>query len=120
MADPMTIVAGLGYAKAGFDTLRAAIGLAKDAKDLLPDDAKSAAITATLEQAERDAKLGEAEVAKALGYDLCKCQFPPTPMLTVGMHAGRPKTGPVFECPRCGFNTAHPFSYERTAPPFEA
>jgi hypothetical protein len=42
------------------------------------------AITAALDQAEAAAKFAEAQIAKALGYDLCKCQFPPTPMLTVG------------------------------------
>src|ERR1700737_18245 len=56
------------------------------------------------------------EIAKALGYELCKCEFPPTPMLTVGELNGRPKTGPVYECPKCGFNTAGAFMYNRIAP----
>jgi len=91
--------------------------LVNDAKGLLPRDDKSLpTITAALEAAETSSKIAEAEVAKALGYELCKCQFPPTPMLTVGMMEGRPKTGPVYECPRCGFNTAHPYTYERIAP----
>jgi len=37
-------------------------------------------------------------------------------MLTVGEHVGRPKIGPVFECPRCGHNTAGPMMYNRIAP----
>jgi hypothetical protein len=56
----------------------------KDTKDLLPKDEKAAAIMAALATAESSARMAEAEVAKALGYELCRCQFPPTPMLTVG------------------------------------
>jgi hypothetical protein len=38
-------------------------------------------------------------------------------MLTVGHHSGRVgKWGPVFECPKCGFNTAAPNTFNRTAP----
>jgi hypothetical protein len=117
MPDPLTVAAGISAVKTTFDLFRSAIGLVKDAKGLLPKEDKSVAtITAALEAAESSSRIAEAEVAKALGYELCKCQFPPTPMLTVGMMEGRPKTGPVYECPKCGFNTAHPFNYERIAP----
>src|SRR5260370_25299843 len=119
MPDPLTVAAGISAVKTTFDLFRSAIGLVKDAKGLLPTDDKSVAtITAALEAAETSSRTAEAEVAKALGYELCKCQFPPTTMLTVGMLNGRPssKIGPVFECPKCGFNTAHPFMYDRIAP----
>jgi hypothetical protein len=107
----------IAAAKATFDTLKSAIGLLKDAKDLLPEgDQREKAITMALDSASASAKIAEAEIAKALGYELCKCEFPPTPMLTVGEHSGRPKTGPVYECPKCGFNTASPFTYNRIAP----
>jgi hypothetical protein len=117
MPDPLTVAAGISAMKTTFDLFRSAIGLVKDAKELLPpNDKRAATITAALEAAETSSKIAEAEAAKALGFELCKCQFPPTPMLTVGMLSGRPKIGPVFECPKCGFNTAHPFNYERIAP----
>jgi hypothetical protein len=120
MPDPVTIVSAIPAVKAAFDAMRSAIGLVKDTKDLLPKEekAKADAITAALATAESSSRIAEAEVAKALGYELCGCAFPPTIMLTVGQHNGRPETGlgPVFECPRCGYNTAGPYTYKRIAP----
>jgi hypothetical protein len=117
MPDPVTIASAIGALKPTFDAIRSAIGLVKDAKDLLPaDDKRDAAISQALVTAESSSKIAEAEIAKALGYELCKCAFPPTIMLTVGELEGRPKTGPVYECPKCGYNTAGPFSYNRLAP----
>jgi hypothetical protein len=117
MPDPATIVSAIPAVKAAFDALRAAIGLVKDTKDLLPKEekAKADAITAALATAESSSRIAEAEVAKALGYELCKCNYPPTIMLTVGAHTGRTAQGqgPVYECPRCGYNTAYPHAYQR-------
>lgn len=117
MIDPLTIASAAGAMKTTFDALRSALGLLKDAKDALPSgDHRQKAIAQALATAESSSKIAEAEIAKALGYELCKCEFPPTIMLTVGEHGGRPKTGPVYECPKCGFNTATPFMYNRVAP----
>jgi hypothetical protein len=108
--------------KTAFDTLKSAIGLVKEAKDLLPaDDQREKAIAMALDSASTSAKIAEAEMAKALGYELCKCQFPPTPMLTIGhMTANQPPATalgkPVFECPRCGSNNSAPFGFQRTVP----
>jgi hypothetical protein len=104
-----------------FDALRSAMGLLKDAKELLPPgDQRQQAITQALATAESSSKIAEAEVAKALGFELCKCQFPPTPMLTVGyfsIQVAKHLTGdPVFECPKCGINNAGPFRFQRTVP----
>lgn len=88
----------LGALKSGFDLLRSAIGLVRDAKDLQHDDARQQTITQTLDQAERAAKLAEAQVAKALGYHLCQCTFPPQIMLSVGRH---PNGSELFQCPYC-------------------
>ena len=110
--DPLTIAGAAAAFKSTFDALRSAMGLLKDAKELLPPgDQRQQAITQALATAESSSKIAEAEIAKALGYELCKCEFPPTIMLTVGEHLGRPKTGPVYECPKCGFNSAVPFMY---------
>jgi hypothetical protein len=119
MPDPVTIGSAIPAVKTAFDTFRAAIGLVKDTKDLLPKDEKAAAITAALATAESSSRIAEAEVAKALGYELCKCEFPPTPMLSVGSidSAAAKMRGPVFECPRCGYNTAGPWTYTRIAAP---
>jgi hypothetical protein len=74
-------------------------------------------IEAALETASAATAIAEAEIAKALGFELCKCQFPPIPMLTVG-HVDNPHAnmrGPVYECPMCGYNSAGP-CYDRIAP----
>jgi hypothetical protein len=115
MIDPMVAAGAIGALKPTFDALRSALGLLKDAKDLLPAGDKSAAISQALATAEASAKLAEAEIAKALGFELCKCEFPPTAMLTVGTHSGRAggMMGAVYECPRCKFNTASPYSFAR-------
>jgi hypothetical protein len=123
MPDPMTIATAIGALKPTFDALRSAMGLLKDAKDLLPaGDKRETAISQALVTAESSAKIAEAEVARALGYELCKCEFPPITMLTVGhvsnAHAAeRGLQGPVYECPKCGYNSALAFSYTRIAPP---
>jgi hypothetical protein len=61
--------------------------------------------------------VAEAQLAKALGYQLCYCTFPPTAMLTVGQTLGRPSYVPVYECPKCGYNTSGTTDYNRSAPP---
>jgi hypothetical protein len=115
MPDPITIASAAAAVKTTFDALRSAIGLLKDAKGLLPPN-DQAAVSQALAVAESSSRIAEAEIAKSLGYELCKCEFPPTPMLTVGQLGGRPKMGPAYECPKCGFNTAYPFIYHRIAP----
>jgi hypothetical protein len=123
MADLMTIAGAVAALKPTFDSLRSAMGLLKDAKDVLPaGDQRQTAISQALAAAESSAKIAEAEIAKALGYELCKCQFPPTPMLTVGyMDVPQRKLhGAVFECPKCGYNTAGPWTYNRLAPERES
>jgi hypothetical protein len=104
MPDPVTIVSGISAVKTTFDALRAAIGLVKDAKDLLPKTDTTAVITAALVAAELSSRIAEAEVAKALGYELCRTHFPPVVMLEVGYHTANAdkvsETGkPVFDEP---------------------
>jgi hypothetical protein len=120
MPDPVTVVTSLSAIKTTFDALRSAIGLVKETKDLLPKGETAATITAALATAESSSRMAEAEVAKAMGYELCKCEFPPTPMLTVGYNIAGPaaRVGtPVFECPKCGITTAGPIMFQRIAPP---
>src|SRR5262249_46726291 len=116
--DPNTWLQATSALKAGFDAFRGAIGLIKDARGLSAESPEQArAITAALDTAEANTQIAEAEIAKALGYELCKCEFPPTPMLTVGKKAGgQAGEGPVFECPKCGYNNAGMWNYTRTEP----
>jgi hypothetical protein len=121
MPDPLTVAAGISAVKTTFDTLRSVIGLLKDSKDLLPKDEKTAAITVALETAESSSKIAEAEIAKALGYELCLAHFPPVVMLAIGFHTANADAfsrigKPVFECPECRFNSAGPYSFQRIRP----
>lgn len=122
MRDVVTIASAIGALKPTFDALRSAMGLLKDAKDLLPaGDKRESAISQALMTAKSSAKIAEAEVAKALGYELCKCEFPPIPMLTVGFIDNKEVglVGPVYECPKCGYNSARMWHYTRITPPRE-
>jgi hypothetical protein len=71
-------VAGAVAVRSTLDTLKSAIGLLRDAKGLLPEgDQREKAITIALDSASASASVAEAEVAKALGYELCKWSFRP-------------------------------------------
>jgi hypothetical protein len=81
-----------------FELLRSAMGVMRDAKELLPDGAKKTEVELQIVQAERAAQLAEAQLAQSLGYHLCKSTFPPQIMLKVS-HAGVQET---FSCLKCG------------------
>ena len=78
------ITAGAEAVRSGLGILKTALGIAKDAKELLPDGDQKKRVGDVLEIAARRLGDGEAAIADALGYQLCRCQFPPTPMLRVG------------------------------------
>ena len=131
-----SVSAGLALAKSGFDTLRTAISLVKEVQQALPPGEKKETVARTLEEADRQVRLGEAQIAQAFGYPLCRCAFPPTPMFAVGYrrpralmdkalmlevakkqgHAGIPAAIIVHECPHCGQNDAGMYGWTRTAP----
>jgi hypothetical protein len=118
--DPQLWSQGLAALKTTFDMLRSAIGLYRDVRPGTENPEQAKAITAALDKAEDAAKVAEAKLAQALGYELCKCQFPPVVMLTVGytmIAFARYQGDPVYECPKCGYCTAGPYNFERTAPP---
>jgi hypothetical protein len=101
MPDPITAIAGF---KAAIDLLRSALGAAKDAKDLLPDSTRKDAVSQSLEEADKAARLAEVQVAQSLGYKLCQCTFPPQIMLSQGHD---PKAtflneAEYFKCEKCG------------------
>ena len=53
-----------------------------------------------IEKAEKALRASEAELAKALGYKLCQCTFPPQIMLSKGHHAEQGME--IFKCEKCG------------------
>lgn len=121
--DPNAWAQGANAFKAIFEGLRSAIGLVNDMRKSGGDNkAQQQLVDDALEKAGTAAKIAEAEVAKALGFELCKCEFPPHPMRTVGYMdvSIASKSGPVYECPKCGYNSAGPWAYTRIAPPWKA
>jgi hypothetical protein len=78
---------------------------------------QAAALEAAITEAERTAGVAEAQVLRALGYQLCHCTIPPTAMLTVGFQTRGTDTGKtVHECPKCNRNSAAPYGFQRTVP----
>jgi hypothetical protein len=129
--DVAAIAATIAALKAGFETGRAALGLVKDVQGVLPAGEKKEAVSRTLEEAERQLRLAEAQIAQALGFPLCTCTFPPPVMLKVGWRkvqdlgdqnirvqqakAGKVSPGiSVHECPRCRQNDAADRTWTRT------
>ena len=54
--------------KGAFSLLASAIGLAREAKELLPESAEKQSVEEKLESAERNVKLAEAKIAEGFGY----------------------------------------------------
>ena len=106
----------LNQFKSAFDLLRSAVGLVSDVTKALPDGSEKEAATKSLLEAAKAAQIAEASVAQALGYELCKCAFPPTPMLRIGyriLRGAARKTEFVYECPKCKQHTAGGWQFMR-------
>ena len=119
--DPSSWTQGAAALKSAFDGIRSAIGVVKDIRGLGGgSEQQQKTIDSALATAASSAAIAEAELAKAFGYELCKCEFPPIPMLTVGYRINRVgnkhEGDPVYECPKCGYNTAGIYAYQRIAP----
>ena len=71
-----------------------AILLLKETLPLLPKG-KSDELEVAITRASEALSRSDAALAKALGYKLCKCTFPPQPMLWV-------KSEDAEVCPNCG------------------
>ena len=75
----------------GFRSLGDVIRILKEAKDLLPKRRREP-VEKKLEEVEQTAKLAEAQIAQGLGYEICRCTFPPQIMLSIGEQE---------QCPKC-------------------
>ena len=91
MMDLQSISAGIGL-------FRSLLGSVKDLKEILPKGPQKEQFEITLANAERQTALIESQLALLLGYKLCKCEFPPHPMLKSGTIDGTKN----FRCPKCG------------------
>lgn len=98
--------------KAGFDFLKGALDTIKDLKDLLHSKGEGREeLERKIDMAERQVALGEAQLAQALGYKLCRAHFPPVPMLKTRVH---PKYAEeISRCPTCGIEDPSPEYFER-------
>ena len=95
--DASTVTNALAGIKSGMDTIRSALELFKGAAGALPNSDRKTAIAESIERAEREIRLGETQIALALGYHLCRCTFPPQIMVSVGHAPGQH----AFQCPAC-------------------
>ena len=102
--DPSTWVQATGAVKTTFDSVRSAIGILSHLRSLDGGtEQRKKAINAALMTANSKTAIAEAELAEAFGYELCKCEFPPTAMRTVGF----------FTKPLPGSRPQPPYGYER-------
>lgn len=118
MLTPENIAAGAAGVKTAFQAVKDLLGVVREAKDLLPDDRKEATEVAIVET-EKQLKIAEVQIAGALGYQLCRCEFPPHIMLRVGyMTMDQPPkfhtSDAVYECPKCHDTTAGGYGFQRT------
>jgi hypothetical protein len=75
--DISQVASDLGVVKTAFDVVKSAFDLARKVKDALPSGNEKERAAAALKDAEKKMEEAEAGVAAALGYVLCRCQFPP-------------------------------------------
>jgi len=115
--DPETMQNALAAFKSGIDMIRSTFGLIEDVKGILPDTKEKQAIEASLNASETQLLIAEAQIAQSLGYTLCRCDMPPTPMFKIGYRdsrSGKRDFIDVHECPKCHQNDAGPWQFSKT------
>jgi len=80
----------------GISILSSLVSSVKSVVDMLPKKEKEVA-SKQLAEAEEKLKIAQTQIAKELGYTLCRCTWPPQIML----HAGDAEYGEKFRCPAC-------------------
>jgi hypothetical protein len=90
--------------------LGAIITLLKQAKDLLPDNAKRQEISQAIDNAEQDLIKAELNTAKALGHEICYNHWPSGIMLS--------KDRKHWKCPVCS-NEIKPEQPKQSKHPFQ-
>ncbi len=94
--------------KLGLSLFSEAIGLARNVQESLPDSDEKESIEKSLFEADKAVKLAEAQIANALGYNLCKCTFPPQIMLSQGYKETNYSHKEEFVCPKCNKSSIPP------------
>jgi len=74
--------------------LKGAVDTIKSAKSLINDPCKKQAAELAIQQAEQCLMQAQITFAKDIGYEICRCTFPPNicPMTSLD----------VYTCPACG------------------
>ena len=83
--------------KSALDLGRKALEIVKQTKELLPNGTKKDTAKKTLDEAETAFKLAESKIAQELGYQLCRCTWPPQIMLSIEHE----EYGEKFQCLKC-------------------
>lgn len=86
--------------QSALDLFKSGLDILKSARSMLPDGKKSSQLLAQIETAERQLHLAEAQIAKSLGYPICRCNFPPSVMLKVRTDIDT--NIKIFQCLLCG------------------
>jgi hypothetical protein len=86
----------------GVELFTTSISAIKQVIDLLPNNSQKEELLAEVNQAERQLKIAEAQIADGLGYRLCHNHFPPEIMLSTD--------DATWTCPNCG-NKNEPFDF---------
>lgn len=89
-----------------FGLMNQALDLFKKARDAMPDTEERRELTRKLAEVESAFKIAEAKAAQELGYELCRCAWPPTIMLAGGDGVAR--------CSKCKSGSR---DLQREAPP---
>jgi hypothetical protein len=121
--DLTTFSEGIATLKTALDAGRSAFSMIKDFGSTgRGTEQQRTAIEKALTIASTNTALAEATLGQAFGYELCRCTFPPTPMLTVGycefkLANGMKAGDPAYECQKCGYHNTGPHAFKRLAPP---
>ena len=94
--------------RAGMDGLRTGIGIARDARELLPKH-EGEQLEASLARSEQALARAEIQILQGIGFPICHCTPPGVAMLTIGRQrrrrGGFEEMGlewvQLHECPRC-------------------
>ena len=97
----MEIESAMESVKLGISLLSETIGLIKKTQEALPESEDKKAIEKSLNEAVKATNIAEAQIAQALGYNLCKCTFPPQVMLSIGYKETNYSHIEEFICPVC-------------------
>ena len=82
----------------GIQSLKSLVELFKTGRELVSESQRET-FDKTVAQTEKQLKIAEAEIAKGLGYTICRKHWPPEIMLEIGQTDKY--NVPISKCPQC-------------------